>query len=713
MPKASHSSTSVGVFYSLHLFLTLLCIGGVLYLFLSLRELQNEIKELKQSRCGLTNTDEIESDVLRSTQNGNKVFNHTLKDKNKRNRRAFGSGSTKNQTCVKIVRDFMKLLEESNLLIQNKTNSDTLNSIVCLPGQKGSQGNTGPVGPRGMRGFNGTKGDRGAPGPRGVKGDPGDLMKAFEVPPKIISHPPKTRFIDEGDKLTLSCTAIGYPLPSVIWMKDNETLPGTRLFPERGKGMSLELKKITYERKGKYTCVARNSVGTATLDVKIIIKVPPKRLISPEIIRYKGNAVNLKCPVDSYPPADIKWMKPGYSLQVGEVSDINNTLHIGYATEKHEGIYLCRGKNMFGFTFTALSLKVRNEVRPTFNKNLPSSRGVFRHERVIVDCAAMGDPVPSVTWTEPGQRHYVTQEQHAELIIGSFDFFDEGNYTCTAQNTLGSQVTATIKLYIIKCPTLEPPINGQMIKLNEASDDVMLFSCDQGTQMIGPEIRMCQRNGTWTGRTTYCIGNRLHKEGSIILKGQKEYSQRLLTFLRPVQSTTTSNWRLCYRASKDGWSAMNFHGACGDKQFTVSIFKVGIYIFGGYSDKKFGAPVREYRRNSYGNNYRTYRTNRRECYRSSKAFLFSLINRDGLPPFTSMPFQNYNSAVCADNTKGAVFSNDISIGDFASSNPESTSSFGYTYRPPAFYSYAEAKTTSLLAGSANFTIDEIEVFYED
>ena len=64
----------------------------------------------------------------------------------------------------------------------------------------------------------------------------------------------------------------------------------------------------------------------------------------------------------------------------------------------------------------------------------------------MVDCAAMGDPVPSVTWTTPGQRHYVTREKRAELMIDSFDVSDEGNYTCTAHNTLGSQVIATIRL---------------------------------------------------------------------------------------------------------------------------------------------------------------------------------------------------------------------------------------------------------------------------
>jgi hypothetical protein len=72
--------------------------------------------------------------------------------------------------------------------------------------------------------------------------------------------------------LTLNCTAIGYPLPSVTWLKDNVTLLGTPLFLKREKGMKLHFTKTTYDRKGKYTCVARNSVGMASFDVKIIFK---------------------------------------------------------------------------------------------------------------------------------------------------------------------------------------------------------------------------------------------------------------------------------------------------------------------------------------------------------------------------------------------------------------------------------------------------------
>ena len=112
--------------------------------------------------------------------------------------------------------------------------------------------------------------------------------------------------------------------------------------------------------------------------------------------------------------------------------------------------------------------------------------------------------------------------------------------------------------------------------------------------------------------------------------------------------------------------------------------------------------------NPYG-----YRSSNRDCHRSSKAFIFSLINKDDLPPFKSSPYQNTRTAICADLSKGVVFSNDISISDFASSNSESSSSFGYTYRPPNGYDYNNVKTKSLLAGGINFSPDEIEVFFEE
>ena len=66
---------------------------------------------------------------------------------------------------------------------------------------------------------------------------------------------------------------------------------------------------------------------------------------------------------------------------------------------------------------------------------------------------------------------------------------------------------------------------------------------------------------------------------SVILQRGKNYLFELLKFL-PIKSS----WSLCWRATKDGWAASTFHSQCDNKGPTVTIVRVGDYVFGGYSD---------------------------------------------------------------------------------------------------------------------------------
>jgi hypothetical protein len=118
MSKSSHFSTSIKVFYSFHLILTSLSIGGILYLVFSLRETQNELKHIKEScaSCDLQNWLKTESDILQSDYEdifknaGQDLSNLEGKEDERRERRALGLQETKNQTCAMMIRDFMKLL---------------------------------------------------------------------------------------------------------------------------------------------------------------------------------------------------------------------------------------------------------------------------------------------------------------------------------------------------------------------------------------------------------------------------------------------------------------------------------------------------------------------------------------------------------------------------------------------------------------------------
>lgn len=70
---------------------------------------------------------------------------------------------------------------------------------------------------------------------------------------------------------------------------------------------------------------------------------------------------------------------------------------------------------------------------------------------------------------------------------------------------------------------------------------------------------------------------------SIILKDNDEYANQLVEWLRDLKF----KWHLCYRASRDGWEAQDFHGHCDNKGPTVTLVKVNDYVFGGFTDQNW------------------------------------------------------------------------------------------------------------------------------
>ena len=102
----------------------------------------------------------------------------------------------------------------------------------------------------------------------------------------------------------------------------------------------------------------------------------------------------------------------------------------------------------------------------------------------------------------------------------------------------------------------------------------------------------------------------------------------------------------------------------------------------------------------------------------SNAFLFSLVNKPGWAPVKLPQTGKYSSrrhySIYDDPSFGPAFGagNDIYISNNASSNRNSYGELGFTYSPPSGYSYDSTFAQTFLAGTYNFTPDEIETFYE-
>jgi len=70
---------------------------------------------------------------------------------------------------------------------------------------------------------------------------------------------------------------------------------------------------------------------------------------------------------------------------------------------------------------------------------------------------------------------------------------------------------------------------------------------------------------------------------SAILGNDDSYLNTLSNWLKPVVQSKSSYWNRCWRASLDGWASTTFHSLCDNKGPSVTIIRVGQYIFGGYT----------------------------------------------------------------------------------------------------------------------------------
>jgi len=117
-------------------------------------------------------------------------------------------------------------------------------------------------------------------------------------------------------------------------------------------------------------------------------------------------------------------------------------------------------------------------------------------------------------------------------------------------------------------------------------------------------------------------------KNNAILNETQMYELMLLS-----EFSLDQKWQLLYKASRDGWNALDFHSKCDHKSNTLLIFRSpNGNVFGGYTESDWS-----------GKGFK----------RDAKAFLFSLINKYKLS--LKMPCFNSNHAILANSDKGPIF----------------------------------------------------------
>jgi len=174
---------------------------------------------------------------------------------------------------------------------------------------------------------------------------------------------------------------------------------------------------------------------------------------------------------------------------------------------------------------------------------------------------------------------------------------------------------------------------------------------------------------------------------STILDNQNKLAIKELCGLPSIKK-----WKLQYKATRDGFTAQNFHTKCDTAANTLTIIKSEHgNIFGGFTEKARNSSDR--------------------YYADPEAFIFSLVNKEN-KPFKVMCTNGFDAIHCESflgPSFGGQNGDDILICSNSHVNKSSLCNFGSSYKHVGYPQYTK-KAKTILAGSYNFQTLEIEVF---
>ncbi|POI25559.1 hypothetical protein CIB84_010691, partial [Bambusicola thoracicus] len=334
------------------------------------------------------------------------------------------------------------------------------------------------------------------------------------VPPTIASgHTNIT--VTVNMQTTLPCEATGIPRPAVSWKKNGHllsldqnqntyrllssgslviispTVDDTAVYEcsvsnDAGEDQraveltvqgAVEIPAVQLAHAGRYTCVARNTAGSAHRHTTLNVQEPPTIQIQPGMLDViVNNSILLPCEAVGTPRPIITWQKEGISIMTAGNSYMalpNGSLWITESTVEDAGTYTCVAQNLAGTALGKIKLKV--QVPPIIKSHL-KEYVVPVDQSVTLQCEAEGNPGPEISWHKDGQQ--VAESMRRRILsTGALQIVfvqpgDTGHYTCIAANMAGSS-SSSMEL-VVQTP---PKIHNTQAHYTVTEDSRAVLAC--------------------------------------------------------------------------------------------------------------------------------------------------------------------------------------------------------------------------------------------
>lgn len=292
-------------------------------------------------------------------------------------------------------------------------------------------------------------------------------VQVIAAPPVILEQKRQAIVGVLGGSLKLPCTAKGTPQPSVHWvLYDGTELKPLQLTHSRFflyPNGTLYIRSIAPSVRGTYECIATSSSGSERRVVILTVEegetIPRIETASQKWTEVNlGEKLLLNCSATGDPKPRIIWRLPSKAVidqwhRMGSRIHVypNGSLVVGSVTEKDAGDYLCVARNKIGDDLVLMHVRLRLTPAKIEQKQY-FKKQVLHGKDFQVDCKASGSPVPEVSWSLPDgtvlnnvaqadDSGYRTKRytlfHNGTLYFNNVGMAEEGDYICSAQNTLG------------------------------------------------------------------------------------------------------------------------------------------------------------------------------------------------------------------------------------------------------------------------------------
>ncbi|KAK7095306.1 hypothetical protein V1264_006733 [Littorina saxatilis] len=274
----------------------------------------------------------------------------------------------------------------------------------------------------------------------------------------VITEPPINTQVIKGTLLHLTCRVDLATVRSVFWMFNADMVQTSADVSIINHGQDLWINNVGKSWEGLYTCTAENSYGKKSASAVVSVIVPPVTLKSLGAKSVTVNyAILLPCFVYGDPGPAFVWYHNG-TLVTGDAKHrlLTTGLYIDPVSIDDRGSYSCKGNNSGGFAWSNGTLDVT--VPPTADTGEKQVAAVVG-KPLTLRCQVQGHPFPSVLWlhngTSSAERGVVLSQDNRTVTIPVFTWAHSGQYTCLAQNDVGSDMSTAVVSTQVKPKVLQ------------------------------------------------------------------------------------------------------------------------------------------------------------------------------------------------------------------------------------------------------------------